>query len=187
MLRLLHPYPSLLRNDTFSRRGRRCANDQHACSKNLMFEKLSPSAGALVPSRHSRPHEGLSRVVLKVRAGSGACGMGLPDPVSREAFANGISRDPRAATTCARGGGEVPSCPPVRHYDRSAPRGLKRVKVANAKPDPRRCGTRRTEIAAHGRRATGFLNLGTVVRRPCPLGSFWYVLACGDDDARVMQ
>ena len=75
---------------------------------------------------------------------------------------------PVSCETCLRGRGEAPSCPPVRHYDRSAPRGLERGQVASAKPAPRRCGTRGSEIAAHWRRVTGYKKLGSVARRPCP-------------------
>jgi hypothetical protein len=72
-------------------------------------EKLSPVAHPLISCRHPRPHEGLSRAVLKVRAGSGACGRGLPN------------LDPgRHSQTSARAErNAAASGPPVGHYDPS--------------------------------------------------------------------
>jgi hypothetical protein len=120
MLLLFHPHPSLLRNDTFSHQWRRSANDQRPNLKNLMFEKLSPVLRTLLSSPHPRPHEGLSRVVLKVRAGSGACGRGRPNLGSGRLSQTAISRHPPAAKPAGVEEVKPPSDPPVRHYDRAA-------------------------------------------------------------------
>jgi hypothetical protein len=58
---------------------------------------------------------------------------------------------PRSARgeTCARGRGQAPSYPPVRHYDRSAHRGLKRARAApKVKPGPEAAG-RKTQNSPH--------------------------------------
>jgi len=74
-----------------------------------MFQNLSPVLRALLSSPHPRPHEGLSRVVLKVRAGSGACGAGSPD-----------LRPGRLSQTSMRFEKSAPaSGPSVGHYDPS--------------------------------------------------------------------
>jgi hypothetical protein len=108
----------------------------YPCPKNLMFENLSPVLRAPVSSRHPRPHEGLSRVVLKVRAGSGACGRGLPSSGLGRLLQTGVLPRPVSGQTCLPGRGQAPSCPPVRQYDRSAPRGLKRAQVASSQTRP---------------------------------------------------
>jgi hypothetical protein len=54
-----------------------------------------------------------------MRAGSGACGVGIGTP-PREALANGVCRDPRAANPVRAEEVKAPSDPPVRQYDRAA-------------------------------------------------------------------
>src|SRR5947209_9889798 len=97
-----------------------------------MFEKLSPSPRPLVSSRHPRPHEGLSRVVLKGRGGSGACGAGPPNPrlgrLSRNGFMPALSvalLDGGRSESLARAARTAWSSaqPPARHYDREAATG----------------------------------------------------------------
>jgi hypothetical protein len=43
---LLHPHPSLLRNDTFPRQGGRGANDRHSPATSLRAERSNPGANA---------------------------------------------------------------------------------------------------------------------------------------------
>jgi hypothetical protein len=88
--------------------------------KNSFDKKLSPVLRTLLSSPHPRPHEGLSRVVLKVRAGSGACGGGRPNLGSGRLSQTAISRHPPAAKPAGVDEVKPPSDPPVRHYDRAA-------------------------------------------------------------------
>jgi hypothetical protein len=148
----------------------------------------------------SRPHEGASGSGSEVRAGSGACARGRPNPglgrLSRNGFMPALSvplqdggrSESLLAERRARHGAEH-NRPPGTKTGRQQP-GLDSDIVAAAGGDvgsirsDRHAGRDRQKSPHTWRRATGFLVLGTAARRPCPL-LFSHALACGGDDARL--
>ena len=159
---------------------------RYRSAENNLQKNLSPVLRAIVTSGHPRPHEGLSRVVLKVRAGSGACGRGVPSSDLGRLSQTPLSPIPAGGETCRRGRGEATSAPPVRQYDRSAPRGLKRAQVASSQTRPPKMRDARDRNRSTWAPGDRLFILGTAVRRPCPL-PVSYALACGSDDARLLQ
>jgi hypothetical protein len=140
----------------------------------IFREKLSPVAHPLISCRHPRPHEGLSRAVLKVRAGSGACGRGLPN-LDPGRHSQTLARAERNAAA---------SGPPVGHYDPSGVLAPGDGEVLPSSPPIHgSAGREEPKIAAHvapGDRLLSFRN-----GRSAPVSSSSsHVLACGGDDAR---
>jgi hypothetical protein len=153
-----------------------------------MFEKLSPVPWALLSCRYPRPHEGLSRVVLKVRAGSGACGWGPPNPgLGRLSRNGGCRRFPSRCRTAGAASRSISSDPHgiVPRENRlsgtmTGRQGPEFEDIAAATDGDgseslrftvmRDATDRNRRHEAPGDRC--FLKLGTAARRPCPLGCF---------------
>ena len=159
-----------------------------------MFEKLSPVLRPPVCSRHPRPHEGGSGSGSEVRAGSGACGVGRPNPrlgrLSRNGFMPALVRRvagrraqaSRSSSSGAHGIGAQYNRPPGTTTGRQRLELLYRTRRHNGRRSPVRsrstaCGTRQTETAAH--EAPGDRSFKFRYGRSAPVSSHLLFLARG--------
>jgi hypothetical protein len=106
----------------------------------FLRKKLSPPPPPLVSCRHPRPHEGASGSGSESAGGERRPRLGVHLTLSLGRLSQtAASRDPRAAKTCAGGGGKPPSDPPLRQYDRSAsPRAEAGLSWRKSQPGSRR-------------------------------------------------
>jgi hypothetical protein len=169
-------------------------------AKNLMFQKLSPVLCPLLSSTHPRPHEGASGSGSEVRAGSGACGRGLPNPGLGRLSRNGgcrrfPSRCGRQAQRVARKSGAHGIA--AEHNRRPGTKtGRQRLELLYRNraaatgadlrfvPDRQHAGSERQKPPHTWRRATGFLYKDRPLGARVLTASFSYASACGGDAAR---